>query len=81
MFVSLFKEVLRLCVEKGMVSGRRQAVDSAFIKAKASMDSLLEKEILDDVEKYAGELAQNSDHEVKPAVTVQKKKHAEKYRI
>jgi len=33
-----------------MVSGKRQAVDSAFVKANASMDSLLEKEVLDDVE-------------------------------
>jgi transposase len=35
-FLSLFREVLRLCVENGMVSGRRQAMDSAFIKANAS---------------------------------------------
>jgi len=61
-FRSLFKEVLRLCVEKGMVSGKRQAIDSAFIKANASMDSLLEKEVLDDVEKYADELSANSEH-------------------
>jgi hypothetical protein len=30
-FLSLFQEVLRLCIEKGMVSGKCQAVDSAFI--------------------------------------------------
>ncbi len=48
----LFKEVLHLCVEKGMVSGRRQAMDSAYIKANASLESLLEKDILDDVDKY-----------------------------
>ena len=35
-FLSLFREVLRLCVEQGMISGRRQAMDSAFIKANAS---------------------------------------------
>jgi len=74
-FLSLFKEVLRLCVEKGMVSGRRQAMDSAFIKANASMDSLLEKEVLEDVEKYAGELALNSE----PTVTPEKKKQVEQH--
>ena len=36
-FLSLFREVLSMCVSKGMVSGRRQAMDSAFIKANASM--------------------------------------------
>jgi len=45
-FLSLFKKVLRLCVSKGMVRGKRQAIDSAFIKANASMDSLAEKEII-----------------------------------
>lgn len=44
-----------------MVRGKRQAVDSAFIKANASMDSLIEKEVLDDVDYYATELNQNSE--------------------
>jgi len=74
-FRSLFKEVLRLCVAKGMVSGRRQAMDSAFVKANASMDSLLEKEVLDDVEKYADELNANSEH----SVTSYKKKRVEQH--
>jgi hypothetical protein len=30
---------------KGMIRGKRQAVDSVFIKANASMDSLVEKSI------------------------------------
>ena len=42
-FLSLFQKVLSLCVEKGMVRGKRQCVDSAFIKANASMNSLVEK--------------------------------------
>lgn len=69
-FLALFRKVLSLCVERGMVSGKRQAVDSAFIKANASLDSLVEKEILDDVAAYADELNQNSDYKV----TAQKKK-------
>jgi len=76
-FRSLFKEVLRLCVEKGMVSGRRQAMDSAFIKANASMESLLEKEVLEDADKYADELAGNSEHPVKQTVTKEKKQQVE----
>jgi Transposase and inactivated derivatives len=55
-FLTLFQKVLSLCVEKGMVRGKRQAVDSAYIKANASMDSLIEKEIIDDVASYANEL-------------------------
>ena len=74
-FRSLFKEVLRLCVEKGMVSGRRQAIDSAFIKANASLDSLLEKEVSDDVEKYADELQENNEY----TVPAHKKKRIEQH--
>ncbi|MBD0289115.1 MAG: transposase [Flavisolibacter sp.] len=42
-FKELFKQVLGLSVSKGMLSGRRQATRSAFVKANASMDSLVEK--------------------------------------
>ena len=55
-FKEVFKKVLRLCVHKGMLSGRRQAIDSAYIKANASMDSLVEKEIIEDGEQYIKEL-------------------------
>jgi transposase len=60
-FLSLFKEVLRMCVNKGMVRGKRQAVDSVFIKANASMDSLVEKEVLDDASAFVDELEDNSE--------------------
>jgi len=39
-FEEVFTRILSLCVEKGMVSGHTQAVDSVFVKANASMDSL-----------------------------------------
>ena len=74
-FLSLFREVLRLCVEKGMVSGRRQAMDSAFIKANASLDSLLEKEVMDDVSAYAEELNEGSEYKVTP----ERKKRVEQH--
>jgi transposase len=68
-FLSLFKEVLKMCVTKGMVRGKRQAVDSVFIKANASMDSLVEKqvvsdlelEVLEDASAFVDELEQNSE--------------------
>ncbi len=63
-FLSLFQKVLSLCVQKGMVRGKRQCVDSAYIKANASMDSLLEKEVVEDVKAYVNELEENSEFKV-----------------
>jgi len=85
-FLRLFKTVLSLCVEKGMVRGKRQAIDSAFIKANASMDSLIEKEIIDDAEAYAEELNDGSDEKIpalsdksKKTITPQKKRSVEQH--
>jgi len=39
-FEEVFTKVLTMCVQKGMVSGHTQVVDSAPIKANASMDTL-----------------------------------------
>jgi len=39
-FEELFNQVFSMCVSKGMVSGHSQAIDSAPVKANASMDSL-----------------------------------------
>lgn len=39
-FEKVFEHVLTMCVEKGMVSDHTQAIDSAMIKANASMESL-----------------------------------------
>ena len=39
-FEEAFTKVLAMCVEKGMVSGHTQAMDSAPVKANASMDTL-----------------------------------------
>jgi transposase len=60
-FLALFKQVLKMCVGKGMVRGKRQAVDSVFIKANASMDSLVEKEVLEDASAFVNELEENSE--------------------
>lgn len=60
-FMELFKKVLKQCIDNGMISGRRQAVDGVFIKANAAMDSMLEKDILADSESYSQELDANEE--------------------
>jgi transposase len=60
-FKQLFKEVLKQCIDKGMVAGRRQVMDSVAVKANAGMDSLVEKEILDDSSTYADELKREEE--------------------
>jgi transposase len=81
-FLSLFRKVLSMCIDRGMVSGKRQAIDSAFIKANASMDSLAEKEVVESSQDYLDELNENDDddsNENKPTVTRQKKEQVEQH--
>jgi transposase len=59
LFKQLFKQVLKQCIDKGMVAGKRQAIDSVFVKANASMNSLAEKDILDDGDDYASALSED----------------------
>ena len=42
-----------------MVAGKRQAIDSVLIKANASMDSLIKREILDDGDTYCREIKED----------------------
>ena len=72
-FKQLFKQVLKQCIEKGMVAGRRQAMDSAPVKANASMDSLKEKEVLQDGDDYTNELTNNEEVQTTQVSTVRKK--------
>src|SRR6266568_318085 len=62
LFKDLFRQILKHCIDKGLVAGRRQVMDSVAVKANAGMDSLVEKEILDDASAYADEL-QNEEEE------------------
>lgn len=55
-FKGIFKTVLKQCIDQGIVAGRRQAVDSALIKANASLSSIVKKEIIDDGDRFADEL-------------------------
>jgi len=61
-FLELFRDILRKCIYKGMVNGSSQAIDSAFIKANASTDSIVEKELTHDSKKYFDEITQNEDN-------------------
>jgi transposase len=64
-FKKLFRQVLKRCIDKGMVAGRRQVMDSVAVKANASMESLVEKEVLDDSDDYADELNTNQEEQSK----------------
>jgi len=44
LFEHLFDRVFHLCVTQGLVAGDTQAIDSAPVKANASLDSLCEKQ-------------------------------------
>jgi transposase len=67
-FLTLFKDVLKQCIDSGMLSGKRQSIDSVFIKANASMDSLIEKEILTDAEYFSNELKENEEDKETPII-------------
>lgn len=62
-FTRLFQHVLKLCIERGMVAGRRQAIDSFFAKANASMESLVDKDILEDGSEYISTLDEAAQEE------------------
>jgi len=74
-FLYLFQRVLTLCIEKGMVRGKRQSIDSPYIKTNASMDSLLKKEIIKGVEQYANELSEGSKYKVKASIKKAVERH------
>lgn len=79
-FKELFKIILKQCIEKGMVSGRRQAVDSVHVKANASMDSIAEKDVLDDADRFADELTLNEEGKDEKVDLYRKKKVEEHHR-
>jgi transposase len=63
-FKELFKKVLGLCIDSGMVSGKRQAVDSIAVQANASMESLEKIQILDDADVFAEQLENAADENI-----------------
>lgn len=67
LFVTLFNKVFALCVDSGMVSGHTQAVDSAPIKANASMESVVPKVPVTPMEDHLKKVSEENGGTVSPA--------------
>lgn len=63
-FQALFEQVITLCVEKGLINGKRQAVDSAIVRANAYLDNM--KEVIDDARLYVKELVEHTESDPEP---------------
>lgn len=64
-FEEVFTRVLRLCIEGGLVSGHTQAIDSAPVKANASMDSLEIKVPADELNEHLSKIRVQSSRDRK----------------
>jgi transposase len=60
LFEEVFCLVLALCVDAGLVQGKRQAFDSGLIKANASIDSMQRIVIMDDASEYCRQVEQEN---------------------
>ena len=65
-FEEAFEKVLGMCVESGLVSGHTQAIDSAYIKANASLDSIELKKPAQSLEQHIQEVILENDQEDTP---------------
>lgn len=74
-FTEMFRAVLKQCIDKGMVSGRRQAIDGVYVKANASLDSMVEREIMDDVDAFGKELDANEEEKKVPIADINKNRY------
>ncbi|MDR2840671.1 MAG: transposase [Paludibacter sp.] len=74
-FLEMFRHILKICISKGMVSGTRQAVDSAFIKANAAMDSLVEKASED----FYNEVRENEENKSGKIQRNREQKHSDRF--
>lgn len=62
-FEEAFDRVLALCVSSGLVAGHTQSIDSAYIKANASLDSLEKKVPAEDLKKHIQKVKQENDQQ------------------
>ncbi len=46
-FDDVFNHILLLCIKQGLVDGKFQSIDSAYINANASIDRLVETKLID----------------------------------
>jgi transposase len=68
-FLDLFKQVLKLCIDHKVISGKRQAVDSALIPANAAKHSMIERIVMEDASVFIRELDENSEDEPETPIT------------
>ena len=62
-FEDVFNHILKLCIQKGLVDGKIQSIDSAYINANASLDRLVEvKMIVRDPKDYLDEVMEQDVH-------------------
>ena len=64
LFEQLFTQVFGMCVEKGMVAGHSQAIDSAYLKANASMESIEKKQPTQSIDAHLLQ-SENENHSEK----------------
>src|SRR5690606_32249930 len=64
-FDDVFTKVLKMCIDAGLVSGHTQAIDSAPVKANASMDSLEIKVPADELEEHLSKVRVQSSRDRK----------------
>ena len=76
-FTMTFEKILTMCVDKGMVGGKSQAIDSAPIKANASMDTLELKVPEDTLEDHLRKIRYMSTADRKPKVNKASKEQQE----
>ena len=60
-FEEVFDRVLGMCIENGLVSGHTQSIDSAYIKANASLDSLEVKNPSETLENHIKKVRSEND--------------------
>ena len=62
-FEELFRRVLSMCVNAGLVSGGHQSIDSTLVKANACLDSTVRKEPSLTVSEYIGRTLSENEEE------------------
>ncbi|ALI98573.1 IS1182 family transposase [Rufibacter tibetensis] len=75
LFESLFEKVFCLCADRGMVAGHTQAIDSAPIKANASMESLLVKQPKESVRMHLAGVRRENGEEGKQQGVISASEH------
>lgn len=56
-FDNVFNHILKMCVDAGLVQGKTQSIDSAYINANASLDRMIETKLIDrDHDEYLTEV-------------------------